>query len=176
MPLVTVHKAECGKGAAINPFFLKVEETIEAVRKRAFDLFEKRGCAPGGDVGDWLQAEQELFFVPAVEIAETDKAFTMKLTMSGFAVGYIEVMTRPSEIVVRATSEKGKSGKCASGDTGGAVCKAELKSLYRYFVLPRTIDASKVKARLDKEILTIEAPKVVPKSASQPVWVPSIAA
>ena len=31
------------------------------VARRAYELYEARGCEPGADLGDWLQAEQELF-------------------------------------------------------------------------------------------------------------------
>ena len=32
----------------------------EDIAKRAFELYEARGCQNGHDVEDWLQAEQEL--------------------------------------------------------------------------------------------------------------------
>jgi hypothetical protein len=34
--------------------------TPEQIRKRAQEIFEARGCAPGGELEDWLQAEREL--------------------------------------------------------------------------------------------------------------------
>jgi hypothetical protein len=34
--------------------------TPEAIARRAFELYEKRGRQDGRDVDDWLQAEQEL--------------------------------------------------------------------------------------------------------------------
>lgn len=33
---------------------------IEQIEKRAYQLFEQRGCTPGAALEDWLQAEQEL--------------------------------------------------------------------------------------------------------------------
>jgi len=32
----------------------------EDIARRAFDLYEARGCQDGHDLEDWLQAEQEL--------------------------------------------------------------------------------------------------------------------
>jgi hypothetical protein len=32
----------------------------EEVRRRAFQLYEERGDAPGDSLGDWLQAEREI--------------------------------------------------------------------------------------------------------------------
>ena len=34
--------------------------TDDDVRLRAYELYLKRGTKPGDEVGDWLQAEQEL--------------------------------------------------------------------------------------------------------------------
>lgn len=36
------------------------------VARRAYDLYVARGCEPGHDVEDWLQAEQELRRSPVV--------------------------------------------------------------------------------------------------------------
>jgi len=32
----------------------------DQIRKRAYELYLARGCAPGGEVQDWLQAEAEI--------------------------------------------------------------------------------------------------------------------
>ncbi len=37
-----------------------LELTEETIRQRAFELFEQRGCEPGHDLDDWLQAEAEV--------------------------------------------------------------------------------------------------------------------
>ena len=36
------------------------ELTEEIIRQRAYELFEQRGCEPGHDLDDWLQAEAEV--------------------------------------------------------------------------------------------------------------------
>ncbi|MGA9528964.1 MAG: DUF2934 domain-containing protein [Terriglobales bacterium] len=35
------------------------EARQDAIRRRAYELFEQRGYREGGDLEDWLQAEQE---------------------------------------------------------------------------------------------------------------------
>jgi len=147
MTQITVHQAESGKAAVANPFFAKVEKALEAVRRRAFELFEKRGGAPGGELGDWLEAEQELFFVPRAEMTEDDRSFTMKMETPGFESANVEVIALPREILVEAKAEKREKSA------------AETKCLYRRFELSVPIDARKVHATLDKGQLTIEAPK-----------------
>ena len=36
----------------------KQDKFNEAVRKIAFELYEKRGCTPGNDLSDWFEAEK----------------------------------------------------------------------------------------------------------------------
>ena len=36
-------------------------ETLEEeIRRRAYELYEQRGCTPGSESEDWLRAEQEI--------------------------------------------------------------------------------------------------------------------
>lgn len=45
--------------------------TSEQVARRAYELYLERGCGPGQDVNDWLQAEQEL---RAIHTRETSRS------------------------------------------------------------------------------------------------------
>ena len=42
----------------------------ERVRARAHQIYLDRGCQPGHDTDDWLQAEYELMQLPVRKIAE----------------------------------------------------------------------------------------------------------
>lgn len=42
--------------SSVNP----IEPTEEAIRVRAYQLYEERGCEEGHDFDDWLQAEAEI--------------------------------------------------------------------------------------------------------------------
>ena len=37
-----------------------LDPTEEAIRMRAYELYEQRGCEPGHELDDWLQAEAEI--------------------------------------------------------------------------------------------------------------------
>ena len=147
MSKVMVHQAENGKAAVANPFMAKVEDAWEAVQKRAFELFENRGGAPGGEMCDWLQAEQELFFVPQAELTETDAAFEHK------------------DRRFRLQSFRYRSHRSAARNRGGGKAQKrdrnslEEKTFYRRFELPGPVDATRVHASMDNGHLTIDAPK-----------------
>jgi len=47
--------------------------TEEEIARRAYEIWLQRGCSPGHEVEDWLQAEHELGWVPsAAPPAEQD--------------------------------------------------------------------------------------------------------
>ncbi len=37
---------------------IRADEVREAIEKKAYELYEKRGREPGHDLGDWLEAEK----------------------------------------------------------------------------------------------------------------------
>ncbi|MBI2341239.1 MAG: DUF2934 domain-containing protein [Deltaproteobacteria bacterium] len=39
---------------------LSNEKMFEAIKKRAYDIYCKKGCATGQDLTDWLEAEKEI--------------------------------------------------------------------------------------------------------------------
>jgi hypothetical protein len=45
----------------------KLEEMDERIRKRAYEIYLARGGAPGRELDDWLQAEQEILVDEASE-------------------------------------------------------------------------------------------------------------
>jgi len=54
-PSMTVAAPEYKKHAA--PIPINVEEEI---RRRAYELYVERGCTPGQDHSDWVEAEREV--------------------------------------------------------------------------------------------------------------------
>lgn len=46
------------KKGIVRKRVLNSEEIQEAIRKKAYELFEKRGCSHGNDWQDWLDAER----------------------------------------------------------------------------------------------------------------------
>jgi len=153
MSKVMVHQADGGKSAIANPFLPRVEHALDAIRTRAYELFEQRGRAPGGDLSDWLQAERELFLIPEAEIRDTASALEIEMEAPGFPAKNIEVIALPRELVVEATESR--KDPCQS------------RSLYRRFELSTPIDPDAVKATLHEGHLKIEAPKKETKATAQ---------
>jgi HSP20 family protein len=154
MSNVIVHQTKNDEKDTL-PVFAELGKRFEHIRRRAFELFEKRGRTVGNDLDDWLNAEHEVLGWPKAQLAENKDAFEIQLTLPGFAAKDVEVTANPGEIVVHAAAESEKQTE------EGQVLWTEFGSseFYRRFELPQAADSDKVTASLDKGILRIKAPK-----------------
>lgn len=132
---------------------------MDAVRQRAFELFEGRGAAPGRDLEDWIAAEHEVLGWPTAELREKDTEYEMDLKLPGFSVGDIEVTATPAEVLVHACSEHRESSD------GKNVVWSEFSSndVFRRFVLPMPITPEGVTAQLSDGVLHLHAPRAATK-------------
>jgi HSP20 family protein len=152
MSRVSIHKAH--DGAKALPAFEELDRRVDAVRKRAFELFEQRGFAPEHDLDDWLAAEREVLGWPAAELKEKDHNYEVEVALPGFAPDEVEVSATPTDIVVHAAADREKKGETER------VIWTEFGSndVYRYFHLPQAVASEKVQAEFDEGLLRITAP------------------
>jgi HSP20 family protein len=138
------------------PIFADFAERFEAIRRRAFGLFEMRGCELGHDVEDWLKAEHELMGWPAAKLAEKDGVYQMQITLPGFEARDVEVTATPSEILVHAAT------KAETKEEKDNILWTEFGSneVYRRFEVPNPINVDKVTAKIENGILRINAPEI----------------
>jgi len=151
MPEVVVHK-EC------TPFLEEVGKAFDAIRAKAFELFDKRGGGPGTDVQDWLAAEQDLFLVPDAHVTETEHEYRVAVDVKGFEDADLHVTAEADHLVIAADMEKFTRNM------------SESKSMFRRIPVAGIVPG-KVTADLNKTILTITAPKVTALAVRGPVSV-----
>lgn len=140
---------------ALTPVLEGLQETYDRIRKRAFELFERRGGTPGFELDDWLQAERDLFWVPQAEVSETETEFKLKVAVPGFGAKDLDITAQPEEILVQ-----GNAGK-REEQTEDGVMYSEFgrKELYRRFVLATPIEIGSVSANVENGLLTVIARK-----------------
>lgn len=131
----------------------------EAIRQRAFDLFQSRKGGNGSDRDDWLQAERDVAWSPDSELIDDQKEFRARVAVPGFDAKDIQVSAVPDALFIQADETHSHEGK--SGDV--CFCEFSEKKLFRRLDLPASIDVDKVTASLDKGILEITAPKATAK-------------
>jgi len=155
MANLAVQKKVEEKSAKPLPTFEEIEKQFEEVRRRAFELFEKRGREFGRELEDWLKAEREVMGWPAAELSETDSGYEVSMTLPGYEPKDVQVTATPSEIIVHAKFEKEKKTeekKCLWTEF-------QSNDVYRRFELPEAIDVDKITASLDQGMLHMTAAK-----------------
>ena len=140
--------------------FESLDELQEAIRQRAFGLFEERGSGAvhGNDIEDWLSAERELVWTPKAETMEDDKQFRLRLIVPGLEATDLQITAMPDSIVVQAEALSKEAKETST------VPFRELRGrkLFRRFDFEEPIDPSRTEASLAKGILEIVASKAAP--------------
>jgi HSP20 family protein len=135
--------------------FDRLVQTYDSIARRAFEIFDNNGRWFGRELDDWLRAESEILHPVHLEIAETDKALTVRAEVPGFTANELDIAVEPRRLTIAGKHEskdetkKGKtiySERCA-------------KEIMRSFDLPVDVDSSKVTAMLKDGVLNIELPK-----------------
>ena len=153
MTTVAVQKVKAPETAP--SLFQAMDKLFNDVRKRAFDLFQRRGALDGADLQDWFRAERDLVWAPESEMVETDKDFQMKIALPAMEAKDIQVSALPGAIIVQGETshkEEKKEGKVHFSEFSE-------RKLFRRFEMPTGIDVEQVKATLENGMLQITAAK-----------------
>ena len=121
----------------------------DEVRERAFCVFQLRGCEPGHELEDWLEAEHDVLFSPPCELAETEDQIRITASVPGFGAGTLQVDALPDSITIE--------GKLEGSE----------RRMLRQFALPARIDPDGVEATVDAGILSITARKTAARGATK---------
>jgi HSP20 family protein len=123
----------------------------DRIMRRAYDIFHGTGDILGRDLDNWLQAERELTWKPAIELREKDDEFRLQLTVPGVDPKDIDIEVTPEDILVKAAlSHEHKEDK-----DNVHICEFEAGNLFRSVHLPKRIDPDKVKAEYQNGILKL---------------------
>lgn len=139
-----------------DDIFRQMEKFASSISNRAYELFEKRGHQPGHDIEDWLQAESELFQKPEVEVETKGKTIVVKAKVNGFKADDLQVGIESNHIVIYGA----KRGNSKSKKGGITSTSSYSEVLSRVIDLPENVDTDKAKAKLEKGVLRIEAPRI----------------
>lgn len=138
-----------------RPLLQETIDLLNGVQRRAYELFERRGGAPGNEIGDWLQAEREIFQVPRIELSENDGEFQLQVAVPGFDAKDLRVAALPDVVIVEgetAHQHRDKKGNVR-------LCEFGERKVFRQIPLPERVDVDHVSATLDKGLLEIRASK-----------------
>ena len=133
--------------------FDELSNLHDRIMKRAFEIFDGNGHVFGKELEDWLQAERELVWKPAIELEEADNEIRLQIATPGVDPKDIHIEVTPEYVLVKAeTQHEHKEEK-------GKVHVSEFISgnMFRSVHLPKKIDPDKVKAQFKNGMLSLTA-------------------
>lgn len=166
MPNLFIEKIRDTERAELS-VFQAFEQMMDETRRRAFELYERRGGGHGGDLDDWFRAERELLWASTAELVENEKQFRIHLAVPGVEPHHLRITVLPHAIVVRTESSHQhdrQEGRLHFCEFGG-------RRLLRRFNFQTPIDVERVAASLDKGVLEITAAKAEKPEHGRPVKV-----
>jgi len=146
------------------PVFAEVEQLMDSIRRRAYEIFSGRTFGVGGELDDWLAAERE-FCLPAAELTESDTAFTLEVAVAGFEASEVAVTATPRELIVKAQHKFERKGQDTAKNDKTRWSEFRSEELCRRIELPVTVVVDKITATVHNGLLTVVAPKATLLSA-----------
>jgi len=131
-------------------FFQDQTKVLKSIRERAHELFSSRS-----EMVDWLNAERELFFIPASELAETGTEFTLRMSAPAGSPQDISVAVEPRCVTVH------DSAYARDLRAGEKLLFSEFhdREIFRQFALTHDVTPEAATAAYDGGMLTITLPK-----------------
>ena len=128
----------------------KLENVHLCVACRAQEISRDSRYSCRNPVTNWLQAEKELYTVPAVAVTETASEFRIKARVAGFTADQIAIAALPGILVIENTDRPAPPPPGSEKTSHPLFCKIHLR---------RPIKVQQVTATLEDGILAIYAPK-----------------
>jgi HSP20 family protein len=132
--------------------FEELNSLHDRIMQRAFEIFDEKGHF-GKDMDNWLQAERELVWKPAIELEEKDNNLHLQIATPGVDPKDMDIEVTPEYVLVKAetrhehTEDKGQVH----------VCEFTSGNMFRSIRLPKKINPDKVKAEFKNGMLTLTA-------------------
>jgi HSP20 family molecular chaperone IbpA len=82
--------------------FNELDQLQTAIKCRAYDLFRKRGDLWGGPLADWVDAERQLVWKPAIELRQKDGQFEVLAATPGVDAKDLDVQITPDDVLIKA--------------------------------------------------------------------------
>ena len=125
----------------------------DEISRQAYDLFRHHEGFLTSALEDWLRAERDLVWQPAIELRQTDGQFELEAAVAGVDPRDLNVQVAPEDILITARGEHHHEAKRGTVH----VCEFAAGRLFRSVHLPERIDPDSVKAELRNGLLRLTA-------------------
>lgn len=142
---------------AAEHFLEDFAKNTEAVAKRAFELFQKRGYQFGHELEDWFKAERQLFRKVPIDIKDADGNLSIRAEVPGFTADNLKVSVEPNRVTIKGETEE----KSEKKDGGTLYSEWKSNKIFRTFDLPNRVNADEATATIKDGVLTLTMPKML---------------
>jgi HSP20 family molecular chaperone IbpA len=139
---------------AVESVLGDIEATERRIAERAQKIFRERGAELGRAVEDWLKAERETVWRPALEVRRTKDAFVIEAAVAGIDPKLLDVRVTPTELLL--TADVHHSDREPDGEV--LLCEFVNGPLFRSYKFPEPIDSTRVSAEYRNGLLRVIAP------------------
>ena len=140
---------------------------FDSISRRAYELFENRGCSYGSDWDDWFRAESELLKPLKCHVLESDDHLIAHAEVPGFSPHEIKVSVEPRWLKIggrRGTSENRNTGEAIMYSLGHSLLPAD--QIFHVAELSAEVDPSKANVTFKDGVLEIVMPIVPPANGA----------
>jgi HSP20 family molecular chaperone IbpA len=142
---------------SLMQFCERSDRITHQLAKRAFQLFEERGCEHGHDLDDWFKAEAELLTPIPIKVKETAGEIRVEAEVGGFNDDEVAFNLEKNQLTIQGIKQT------SHDDATGS--ESQFQMVYGSISLPSEVVTQKAHATLKDGILEI----VAPKSTTKPV-------
>jgi len=137
----------------VDSVLAEVEGVQRHIAQRAREIFRARGGALGHAVEDWIKAERETIWRPALEVRRTRDAFVVEAAIAGIDPKQLDLQVTPTELVLGAPLhhlDREQEGEVV-------VCEFANGPLFRSYTFPDPVDPARVSAQYRNGMLRVTA-------------------
>jgi len=134
----------------------QTRRTAEAIARRAYEIFERRGETGWHELEDWRQAESEVRSKLCFSLSSSQDSLLVGFDVARFEKGSVEAWIAPRQITIRGKPMR------RSGQTESAQPSYE-GMVYRAIALPMEVEPSRALAKVRRCFVEIRLPLICPK-------------
>jgi HSP20 family molecular chaperone IbpA len=142
----------------VESLLADVERVQRHIAQRAQEIFRARGDGVGSALEDWMTAERETIWRPALEVRRTTEAFVVEAAVAGVDPKQFDVQVTPMELLLSAHvhhSDREQEGEVV-------LCEFANGPLFRSYTFPEPVAPTRVSAEYRNGILRVTAPLAQP--------------
>jgi len=140
----------------------RAREVVDAINRRAYEIFEDQGRPSGSALAHWLQAESEILCPLHLDVEDLENALVVKGGLHGFSPDEFELKVEPRLLTIAGKQEQSQG----SEDKKTPSNSHHPRRIFQTLVLPVRVQCEYAAALLTGDILEVILPKMPESSGA----------